>query len=132
MPWQPPRAARVLGVVLYAVTDIVAVVIAVAVFSVANANFETAVLSVLLLLYVGVATSSATLGRALLQMNMGAVARFLQLRELAGTPKTPEEEKFLTSAQESVGWLDARYWIDGVATAIIATIAVYKLIRLFW
>jgi hypothetical protein len=132
MPWQPPRAVRILGLASTAVTNIVAVAIAAAIFRTANTKFETAIVSLLLLTYVGAVFSSVAFGRMLLQMNMAAIVRFLQLRSLAGVAKTPEEEKFVMSGREKVAWLDVHLWINSVGSGVVGTIALYKLIGLFW
>jgi hypothetical protein len=132
LPERAPRFLRLLGAGFTLATNLIALLIAVAMFAAAGNKFETATVSVLLLVYVNGVSSNVALGRTLMQMDLRALWRFWSLRELVGVPKSPEEQKYLTAAQERIDKPGAAYWINNVSYALIALLAIYKLITVLW
>lgn len=131
LPDKVPALLRGLGGGFAVAINLIALLIAVAMFSAASSKFETATVSVLLLIYLNVVTRGAAVVRTLLQMELAAIVRFFQLRELAGAPKSAEERSYLTEAEKRLAKPGATYWINAAANSIIALIAVYKLTTLF-
>lgn len=130
-PDETPRVMRIAGAGFAVVTNLLALLVALAMFGVASTQFETAVVSVLLLIYLNVVTSSTAHARALQDVDFRSLARFLALREQVGGPKISEgEEKYLDAVRKGLSQPGAAYWIGTVSNAIIALVAIYKLLGL--
>ena len=130
VPERAPKLLRGLGAAFTVAVSLVALLVAVGMFGAAGSKFETAIVSVLLLIYVNGVTSSGVVGRAMIQLELASIARFLSLREHLGVPISPEEQRYLTLVGERSGKPGASYWITMATNSIIALLAAYHLVAL--
>jgi hypothetical protein len=141
--WQPPleseapetpgnmgRVVSGLGIAWTVVVNLLAFVIAFAVLNVASTRFESAVVSLLLLVYIGISNAMKALGRALMQLDLSALARFLQLRAVLGIPTSPEETKYVEYSRGKVNSLRPKDWIDAAGSGLIGFLVLYRLAAL--
>jgi hypothetical protein len=110
--------------------NVLAVFIAAAVLAAASTRFETAAVSLLLLLYVAVSWSNRPLLLAMGRLEIGAITRFLALRALLGIPASEAENKYIAHAREQIDKPGYRLIINSIGSSIIGLLALYRLATL--
>ena len=123
---------RVVGAAFTMIWNAIAVLITLAVFNATNTTFETAVVSVLALIYLTIITFARELPRSLAAMELSQLVRFYQLRALVGLPAAENETTFMAGAQKRLHRYDAKFFINSLGSGVIALIVIYKLITLIF
>lgn len=128
-----PTAIRGVGIASALGTNLIAIAIALVAFRSANDRFETAVVSLILLVYVVIVNRWTQLGQTLVRGQLRWIERFLQLRTLAGVPTGGDLQMYLwREVEQKLRKPDAGYWINGTGCTIIAVMAIYKLTTLLF
>lgn len=127
---EPGPISRGLGIGFTVFWNLIAVLIALAVFNAARSTFETSVVSVLAYIYLILMAMARELPRLLARTELAELTRFYQLRTLVGAPAEENENKYLRSAHKLVNRSSAKYYIDVYGSAVIGLIATYKLVML--
>jgi hypothetical protein len=130
IPDKPSAAMRAIGISWGIAVNLLAVLIAFAVLNVAATRFETAVVSVLLLIYIYLSSSNKVLAQMLMRTELAALAQFYQLRALMGVPASDAENKFMKHAGNKIESPGYRFWIDSASSSIIGLVVLYRLASL--
>jgi hypothetical protein len=110
--------------------NVLAVLFTLGVFSVATSKFQTAALSLLLIIYLTVRIQDGDLTRLLVGFEITSRQRFLQLRTLAGVPTGTKETQYLERERKKLENPDAKWWANIAGSAVMALIAIYNLVML--
>ncbi len=126
-PDDTPAFLRALGIAWAVVVNVIAVAVAFAVLNTASSRFETAIVSVLLLIYVTIISVSRGVRPVLIQLELASVVRFLQLRTLLGRPMSASDKKHLATIRDKIDRLGPRFWIDSAGITLIGVLVLDKL-----
>lgn len=132
VPEKIPASLRAIGVAWGIVVNLLAVLIAIAVFNAASGKFETAVVSLLLLVYIYLSSWNKVLTQVLGKLEQGEVARFVTLRTLLGMPPSDAEHKYIAHVREKSEKPGYRFWIDSIGSSIIGLLVLYRLFALLF
>jgi len=108
--------------------NLVFVAIVLSIFGAADAKFATVTFSLLVLIYVSLVSGNVRTSLTLIEMDKVAAARFVELRALAGQPRTTDEAEALKDNEESAAKVRIRVIIDSIGLTICALFALVKLV----
>jgi hypothetical protein len=123
---------RVLSWLYNGVINLIAVAVVVGMFRIAQTQFETVVIAVLTLIYVGVGHSGVRLAMALDSQETANYSRFLTLRALLGTPTDESEREILNEKSKRVNEPGVALWINLAGLSLMSVLALYHLAVVIW
>lgn len=121
---------RGFGVGFSVAGNLIAILVALAMFSAASTKFETATVSLLVFIYLAIVRFGRELPRMLATMELSELVRYFRLRTLVGAPTEVQEAKYLSQAQKDLSKLGAKHWVNIGGDLIIGLLATFKLILL--
>jgi hypothetical protein len=126
----PQRIGRrsVLGHIWGILLSLLEILVVVALFSVVRTNFETIVVSGLILIYVEMQYSSAVLGRLHIGNAYSSASQFARIARLLHDPESGVYEATLKEASEIYHKMDIWFYITLLFRAVISIIASWKLL----
>jgi len=130
LPEQPNRIARVTGTSFMVIAHILAVLVALAMFNAAHSKFETATVSLLLLVYLELVNSRGNVARLIAHVDLSSINRFFHLRTIAGFPPQREETQFLEAMRNRLERLGGEYWVRVITSTVVSLLVAYQLGRL--
>jgi hypothetical protein len=121
---------RGFGVGFSVAGNLIAILVALAMFSAASTKFETATVSLLVFIYLAIVRIGRELPRMLARIELSQLARYFTLRTLVGAATEKQEAKYLAQAQEGIGKPGSKYWVNLAGDLVIGVIAGYRLFML--
>jgi hypothetical protein len=110
-------------------TNLIAVAVVLAMFDVASSRFETVVVSGLTLVYVGVTSSFALLGRSQLLLVNGLATEFVEVKRLLRDTRIAEHEEQIREMMRYYRSTNIPFYINICLTVAIWLIAVWHLLN---
>ena len=130
VPEKTPAGFRAIGIAWGIVVNLLAVLIAIAVLDAASGKFETAVVSLLLLMYVYFSSWTNGFTQVINKLDQVQAVRFVVIRTLLGMPPSDAESKYMAHIREKSDNPGYRFWIDSVGSSIIGLLVLYRLFTL--